>query len=506
MSMKSIFTIITIVAIAFQSLNAQQSPAPFVTQVYDDIYQVMHTRQSPEKPNLVLSDNTREIALFSPSSNQIAVGQDFIELARSFGKDSMNVIAQIMSHEMAHVLLEQSSIIKDIGSGYASKAFNKMLKAKHISLRDSLFERQADEYSFFYAQIAGYRTADLAPRILDSIYKQWNLKDKDLKRYPPLIERKLIATTASKKMKILKELFDVAILSNISGNYNLAIDLFKFILEEDFDSREIHNNLGTAYLLKAISSLDTLEYPYIFPVQIDLNTELDGHRGIGQSAERDIKKALEQFKFAAQGKGKYPIAMLNKAICEWLLEDEEFEITMMRISKLKDGFVRQNARILEAIDLYHKDDKNSCKSMLKELRTENSLANMNYNILFKKDKRQHNNSIDLPSIDLPDFDFVFDDAARKSDTLVKVFGSNARDFSLRRLSDSNWTGYRIKSTKDQPAAILTLYQTSNIPESFRKLKNLKANFETSKYKYKFHGNIILKFDRDDNLETIFQLN
>ena len=97
-------------------------------------------------------------------------------------------------------------------------------------------------------------------------------------------------------MKILKELFDVAILSNISGNYNLAIDLFKFILEEDFDSREIHNNLGTAYLLKAISSLDTLEYPYIFPVQIDLNTELGGDRGIGQSAERDVKKALEQFK------------------------------------------------------------------------------------------------------------------------------------------------------------------------------------------------------------------
>ena len=504
--MKTNILIITSLLFLNLNINAQQPPAPFVTEVYDDIYQVMHTRQSPDKPNLVLSDNTREIALFSPSSNQIAIGQDFIELARSFGKDSMNVIAQIMSHEMAHVLLEQSSIIKDIGSGYASKAFNKMLKAKHISLRDSLFERQADEYSFFYAQIAGYRTADLAPRILDSIYKQWNLKDKDLKRYPPLVERKLIATTATKKMKILKELFDVAVLSNISGNYNLAIDLFKFILEEDFDSREIHNNLGTAYLLKAISSLDTLEYPYIFPVQIDLNTELDGHRGVGQSAERDVKKALEQFKFAAQGKGKYSIAMLNKAICEWLLEDEEYEISMMRISKLDDGIIRQNARILEAIDFYHKDDEKSCKSLLKELRSNSALADLNYNILFKKCKGQNNKETDMPSLDIPDFDFIFDDAARKSDTLVKVFGSNARDFSLRRLSDSNWTGYRIKSTKDQPPAILTLYQTSNIPESFRKLKDLKANFEMSKYKFILYGNTILKFDRDDNLETIYQLN
>ena len=505
MIMKKIATTLTFVLFIFQSLTAQQSPAPFVTEVYEDIYQVMHTRQSPEKPALVLSNNTREIALFSPSSNQIAVGQDFIELARSFGKDSMNVIAQIMSHELAHVLLEQSTIIKNIGSGYASKEFNKRLKKTHATLRDSLYERQADEYSFFYAQIAGYRTADLAPRILDSIYKQWNLKNR-LNRYPTLAERKLIATTASKKMKILKELFDVAVVSNLSGNYNLAIDLFKFILEEDFDSREIHNNLGTAYLLKAINSLDTLEYPYIFPVQIDLNTELDSHRGIGQSAEQDVKKALEQFKFACEGKEKYPIAMLNRAICEWLLEDEEFEISMMRISKLKDDLIRQNGRILEAIALYHKDDKNSCKSILKELKSKNSLADLNYNILFNKNTRQNYNTIDLPKLDLPDFDFIFDDLARKSDTLVKVFGSNARDISFRRLSDSNWTGFQIKSTKAQPAAILTLYQTSKIPDSFRKLKDLKVNFETSKFKFKFVGSSILKYDKENNLEIIYRLN
>ena len=293
--MKTSILIITSLLFLNLNINAQQSPAPFVTQVYDDIYQVMHTRQSPEKPNLVLSDNTREIALFSPSMNQIAIGQDFIELARSFGGDSMNVIAQIMSHELAHVLLEQSTIIKNIGSGYASKEFNKRLKKTHSSLRDSLYERQADEYSFFYAQIAGYQTSDIAPRILDSIYKQWNLKDSDLKRYPPLAERKLIATTATKKMKVLKELFDVGILSSISGQYNLAIDLFKFILEEDFDSREIHNNLGTAYLMKAISNLDTLEYPYIFPVQMDLNTKLENERGFDVGVENDIRKALEQF-------------------------------------------------------------------------------------------------------------------------------------------------------------------------------------------------------------------
>ncbi|MDC0302170.1 hypothetical protein OAL39_00520 [bacterium] len=504
--MRNLLICVLLMSLSIQIIQAQQTPAPFVTEVYDDIYQVMHTRQSPEKPNLVLSDNTREIALFSPSINQIAIGQDFIDLARSFGEDSMNVIAQIMSHELAHVLLEQSTIIKNIGSGYASKEFNKRLRKTNASLRDSLYERQADEYSFFYAQIAGYQTSDIAPRILDSIYKQWNLKNSDLKRYPPLAERKLIATTATKKMKILKELFDVGILSAISGQYNLAIDLFKFILEEDFDSREIHNNLGTAYLMKAISNLDTLEYPYVFPVQMDLNTKLENERGFDIGVENDLKKALEQFKFACEGKEKYPIAMLNKAICEWLLEDEEYEISMMRISKLDNDIIRQNASILRAIDFYHKEDEKSCKSLLKELQSDNDLADLNYNILFKKCKRQNNETIDIPSLDLPDFDFLMDYEARKSDTLVKVFGSNARDYHLWKLSNENWKGYRIRVYEGRTSAMLTLYQTSNIPESFRELEDLKANFETSKYKFKLQNNTILKFDRDDNLETIYQLN
>ena len=232
--MKNSILIIASLLFLKLNINAQQSLPPFVTEVYDDIYQVMHTRQSPEKPNLVLSLNNKEVASFYPLENQIKIGQGFIDLARNFDKDSVNVIAMVMSHELAHVLLEQSTIIKSIGSGYASKEFDKSIRDTYKDLSYNLYERQADEYSFFYAQIAGYRTTDLAPRILDSIYKQWNLKDKDLKRYPPLVERKLIATTASKKMKILKELFDIAILSNISGNYNLAIDLFKFILKQKF--------------------------------------------------------------------------------------------------------------------------------------------------------------------------------------------------------------------------------------------------------------------------------
>ena len=189
--MKKFIYTVTLIVLTSSFVNAQQSPAPFVTEVYDDIYQVMHTRQSPEKPNLVLSDNTREIALFSPSMNQIAIGQDFIELARSFGKDSMNVIAQIMSHELAHVLLEQSTIIKNIGSGYASKEFNKRLKKTHSSLRDSLYERHADEYSFFYGAFI---------KLLSKSYSIRNKRQRKGSKFIKMILRELIS-----KNKILSD-------------------------------------------------------------------------------------------------------------------------------------------------------------------------------------------------------------------------------------------------------------------------------------------------------------
>ena len=503
--MKLFTSIQVFIIIVIQTLNAQQSPARFVSEVYDDIYQVMRTRQSPEKPNLVLSENKRDIANFNSLENQIKVGQDFIDLARDFGEDSVNVVAHVMSHELAHVLLEQSTIIRDIGSGYASVEFNKSLEKKDKTLRDSLFERQADEYSFFYAQLAGYRTSDLASQILDSIYMKWGLKDEDLKKYPPLLERKLIATTASKKIKILKELFDVAVLSNISGNYDLAIHLFKFILEEDFDSREIHNNLGSAYLLKAIKSLDTLDYPYRFPVQIDLNTELDIHRGIGQATENDLKKALEQFIFAIEGKGKYPIAMLNKAICEWLLEEkEEYEISMIRLYNLNDSLIRQKASILKAIDFYHNDDKTSSQKLLKELGGNNSLADINHKILFKNYQEHSHEEQSIPSYELPIFDFNNSDLA-KSDTLENIFGLNAKYYSLIKLSNSNWTGYRVKSYKASSSLALTIYETSDIPDSFHELKGLTPNFETARNKYILLNRTILKFDRNDQLLTIYHL-
>ena len=101
--------------------------------------------------------------------------------------------------------------------------------------------------------------------------------------------------------------------------------------------------------------------------------------------------------------------MLNKAICEWLLEDEEYKYSVGRLSELNDSSIRQNASILRAIDLHYKKDNKTSKSILKELRETHELAELNYNILFKKCKRKSNtaDNLNLPVYELPDFDFRF---------------------------------------------------------------------------------------------------
>ena len=92
-----------------------------------------------------------------------------------------------------------NDFIKNVGSGYASKEFNSKLNKIQRTLKDSVFERQADEYSTLYAHIAGYKTSQLGEQLLDSIYINYNLKDSELFRYPSLVDRKKIVRLSSNK-------------------------------------------------------------------------------------------------------------------------------------------------------------------------------------------------------------------------------------------------------------------------------------------------------------------
>ena len=251
------------------------APPEFAQKVYDDIYNAMSDGKV-DKPDLILSDKPTEVATYSVDGveRKIILGVNFIQLIRNFGKDSSNALAHVLGHELAHVILRQNDLMTT-GSGYASVEFNRNVKSIKKIFQDSLFERQADEFAALYAHIAGYRTTGLGTILLDSIYKRFNLTDTKLKRYPTLKERKEIVQFSERKMSTLRKFYDASILCAISENYEMSEALNKAVILENFPSREIHNNIGVTLLMKGISLLDTLEFPYHFPIALDLNTRLN---------------------------------------------------------------------------------------------------------------------------------------------------------------------------------------------------------------------------------------
>jgi hypothetical protein len=313
------------------------------------------------KPTLVLSTNKDVVVNYFPTTNQIHIGTEFIKIAQNFGKDSANVVAQVFGHELAHILLQQNDLIKNVGTGYASKEYNNTIKNIFKTLKDSVFERQADEYACFYAHIAGYNVINITPVLLDSIYTHFNLTDKQLKNYPKLSERKKIAQIAGKRMTVLNNLFDKAILATLTQKYPIAINLYQTILKEKFVSKEINNNLGLVYLLNAIQLRDSIKYPYTFPVQIETKTSLynPNTRSLYGSPNDLLTEATRFFNLATLNNKNYATAWLNKAITEFLLQNnEDAEISISYANRSQDTTLKHKVNLLKAIIQFHQGEQN----------------------------------------------------------------------------------------------------------------------------------------------------
>lgn len=449
----------------------------FTTKVYDDIFSTMDNGRIL-KPKLKISDNPSEVATYSPYDKEgdpeIRLGVNFIELARAFGKDSCNVLAHVIGHELAHVLLQQNEFVKQIGSGYASKEYNKQLKKIHITLRDSVYERQADEFAGFYAHMAGYNTVNIAPQLLDSIYKKFGLKDSNLNRYPTLQERKLIAKNTKNQMNVLCDMFDAATLCMVAGEYDMSRAFFQTIIQEKFPSKEIHNNLGLSYLLDAIESLDSTEYPYVFPCEIDFQTKLDSEsqRGLSIGSIALLKEALRHFSNATINKPEYYLAWLNKAITEFLLESKECEISVLRASNTLDANLKNQVNVFKAIMLHSGgESKKKALKMFKDLSNENDIARQNHLILTGrihsvKKKELLKNDAEISdevkswlNITDPNFDF-YSLESRKGDTLRKVINSG-RNFKYRQVSNGKLNGVKWVFNKGSDKPSVKIYSNNN---------------------------------------------
>ena len=292
--------------------NAQQISEISAQKVYNQIIDAIGNN-NPRSPKLFFKDSERNPASYSPKNKTITLEYKVLEICYSFGEDSLNALSYILAHELGHHYRNHGWM-----SQYASLEFSDALDGQNKTpeQRES-YEIESDIYAGFYAHIAGYDALKVADSFLDAIYTSYSLPH-DLKNYPTLAERKAIIDQNKSDFEELRDIFDLANIVMSVGQYDYAQELYQYIIDKGFTSREIYNNLGLCYVYEALAlDVEDAYFNLLIPFKIDLSTRLESNgstRGAMTAHQQAIvlfNDAKREFETAIQLDNNYSIAKEN---------------------------------------------------------------------------------------------------------------------------------------------------------------------------------------------------
>jgi tetratricopeptide (TPR) repeat protein len=320
-----------------------------------------------------ISSGKYYIAQYSSKDGKhtITIDEKLIDLCYKFGKDSLNSIALIISHELAHYYNDHGWC-----SDYAF-AINKTNKELSIKLKESSkaskLEKEilADRYGLFYAAVAGYSNFTLFQRVLNEVYEKYKLPAQQ-PGYPSLTERKKIVIDAGIKADELYKYFNSGVIAFNQNRYLDAIDLFEKA-NSYIPFRENYNNIGVskvrlALLLRPITK-EEADFPdrFLYPIEIENksrinrdNTRSLDEDGYGRMIEL-LKSAQKDFQEAIRIDPSYMKGHINLACVFDLLRKPEAAIG--QISQTDEiNSSRESNRIL-AIAYYHNGQVDNAKNI-----------------------------------------------------------------------------------------------------------------------------------------------
>jgi hypothetical protein len=258
--------------------NALHAQTSFeVKYAYDVFNKLIRTinQSTPAKPILDIAPDQTTLAVTS-GNGKIIIGYKLVDKCRSFGKDSSNALAHVLSHELTHYY-QNHFWSEQFGSAYADVGWGEQMQQSGKSLNVMrLYETQADEYGMYYAFAAGYRTLYIGDKVLDSIYTWFHL-DEQLPGYPSLTERKQIAVAARTNVAKLIPVFETGnmclTLAQIMGSEQQMILAktaalqFDDILARKMQTKEMYNNAAVARMLSVLpmypDSMQDLRLPFM---------------------------------------------------------------------------------------------------------------------------------------------------------------------------------------------------------------------------------------------------
>ncbi|MEM6379337.1 MAG: hypothetical protein AAF705_14100, partial [Bacteroidota bacterium] len=210
-----------------------------IQKVLDDLVAAQGDKRY-QQPKLVMNNQERYVAWMNPKKVEIGLEAKAYAICQSFGKDSLDAVAALLAHELIHYY-SKHNWTKHFTKENANLTTAQLLNQQQEGLKN---ETQADYLGGFLGYSAGYNTLGMMPKVLQKVYQTYNLPEQ-IRGYPSLLERQKIATLAMDKLTDLANVFNMATFLTVIGDYAAAKLYYQSILK-DFQSRELHNNLGVA--------------------------------------------------------------------------------------------------------------------------------------------------------------------------------------------------------------------------------------------------------------------
>ena len=297
----------------------------------------------------------------------IQIDEAFYKICQTFGKDSLNALAIVLSHELTHHFNDHT-FCRDYGFANLN-AVNPNLKktigsASSNARKDK--ETEADIKGFFFAAAAGFEPHGLQEKLIIKIYKAYNLTDKQ-ENYPSLQERIDLAQSADKKASELFNDFKNGLVALENKQYDVAIKCFESA-NGKIPFRENLNNIGVAKTLKAIEKLpiEDKSHPsrFVYPLEVDFYSRLQNETTRGglddtnEEMEKLLKDAQKDFEEAIRLDPNFTKGYINLACVMDLLGDPEGAISKVTKQLLpKDKRESVDAQRILAIAYFHSNVK-----------------------------------------------------------------------------------------------------------------------------------------------------
>lgn len=328
-------------------------------------------------PELKVDKYTLPASYIANPKPTIKVDLSLYKLCQTFGKDSLNALAVVLSHELTHYYNDHTFC-----SDYAFANFksNATLKSKiGQSSYNARIEKEseADIKGFFYAAAAGFQPHGLQGLLIGKIYTAYKLSDNQ-KGYPTKQERIDIANNNQKTATQLYEYFKNGLTALENKQYDQAIELFNKA-NSQVPFRENWNNTGVAYSRKAltlkVSSKAEVDNPirFLYPLEVENKSRLLNERtrsldDTSEEMEKLLNEAQNAFEKALQLDPSFHKGRINLA-CVYDLQGKHNSAIAEITEKLPAETKASNeAKRILAIAYYNADLEDKAEKIWRELK------------------------------------------------------------------------------------------------------------------------------------------